>query len=78
MGTAHLMGQLDLPRNYEAALSLLQLAATLASIEVPQPAYIYALLLLSEFSHVTIPENLIKLYIPQSSSPPLEARKHLE
>ena len=36
MGMAHLMGQLGLPASYEAALPLLQRAATLASVEVPQ------------------------------------------
>jgi TPR repeat protein len=78
MGMAHLMGQLGLPINQEAALPLLQRAATLASIEVPQPAYVYGLILLSEFSHVTIPDPLFKPFIPPSSSPSLEARKHLE
>ena len=78
MGMAHLMGQLGLPVNHDTALPLLHRAATLASIDVPQPAYVFALLLLSEFSHVTIPEHLFKPYIPPSSSAPLEARKHLE
>jgi TPR repeat protein len=78
MGMAHLMGQLGLPSSPETAIPLLHRAATLASIEVPQPAYVYALLLLSEFSHVTIPEHLFKPFIPPSSFGPLEARKCLE
>lgn len=78
MGMAHLMGQLDLPVNHESALTLLHRAATLASIDVPQPAYVFALLLLAEFSHVTIPEHLFKPYVPPSSSAALEARKLLE
>jgi len=72
------MGQLGQPTNYEIALPLLYRAATLASVEVPQPAYVYALLLLSEFSHVSVPEHLFKPSIPPSSSLALEARKHLE
>ena len=52
MGMANLMGQLALPPNPEAALPLLNRAATLASVDVPQPAYVYGLLLLNEFSLV--------------------------
>ncbi|KZT00733.1 uncharacterized protein LAESUDRAFT_731966 [Laetiporus sulphureus 93-53] len=78
MGMANLMGQLDLPVNAESALPLLHRAATLATIEVPQPAYIYGLLLLNEFAHVNIPPELFAPYIPAGSSPQLEARKHLE
>lgn len=78
MGMAHLMGQLGLPASQETALPLLHSAATLASVEVPQPAYVYALLLLAEFTHVSIPAHLFTPYIPPSSSLVLEARKHLE
>jgi len=78
MGMAHLMGQLGLPASFETALPLLQRAAILASVDVPQPAYVYGLLLLSEFSHVTIPVQLFKPLIPASSTLQLEARKHLE
>lgn len=75
---AHLMGQLSLSPSPELALPLLHRAATLASTICPQPAYVYALLLLSEFSHVTIPPHLFSPFVPPSSSPTLEARKHLE
>lgn len=78
MGMAHLMGQLGLSPSPEKALPLLQRAGTLATVEVPQPAYVYGLLLLSEFSHVSIPPHLFQPLIPSGSTPHAEARKHLE
>ncbi|KAJ8496917.1 hypothetical protein ONZ45_g12256 [Pleurotus djamor] len=81
MGMAHLMGQLGLPANVQQALPLLQRAATLASLDVPQPAYVYSLLLLGEFTHPSLPPlppNTFAPFIPPSSTPLLEARKHLE
>jgi len=78
MGMAHLLGQLFLPSNPTIALPLLHRAANLASITCPQPAYVYALLLLSEFTQITVPPALFANSIPQGSSPHLEARKHLE
>ena len=44
---AHLMGQLGFAADPQAALPLLNRAATLATIEVQQPAYVYGLLLLT-------------------------------
>ncbi|KJA14221.1 hypothetical protein HYPSUDRAFT_150673, partial [Hypholoma sublateritium FD-334 SS-4] len=78
LGMAHLLGQLSLPSNPQTALPLLQRAALLASLSCPQPAYVYALLLLSEFTQVTVPASLLVPLIPPGSSPTLEARKHLE
>lgn len=78
MGMAHLLGQLSLPSNPTMALPLLHRAATLASLTCPQPAYVYSLLLLSEFTQITVPPTLFAPFIPQGSSPTLEARKHLE
>lgn len=78
MGMAHLMGQLGLPPSPEAAVPLLQRAATLATVEVPQPAYVYGLLLLAEFSHISIPPQYFVPFILPGSSPEAEARKHLE
>ena len=48
----------------------------LASTDVPQPIYVYGLLL-GEFQ-VTIPPSLFTPYIPPTSTPLPEARKHLE
>jgi TPR repeat protein len=78
IGMAHLMGQLALPASPEQAVPLLHRAATLASLDVPQPAYVYGLLLLGEFSHVTIPPDLFRPFIPAGSNTLQEARKHLE
>ncbi|KAI0300592.1 hypothetical protein B0F90DRAFT_1817633 [Multifurca ochricompacta] len=78
VGMAHLMGQLGLPSNPEAAIPLLQRAATLATVDVPQPAYVFGLLLLGEFSHASIPPHLFTSLIPPSSTRDNEARRHLE
>ena len=78
MGMANLMGQLGLSADVGRAVPLLHKAASLSSIDVPQPAYVYALLLLSEFTHVGVPAHAFAPYIPPDSSLSLEARKHLE
>lgn len=78
MGMAHLMGQLGLSPSPEAAVPLLHRAATLASVEVPQPAYVYGLLLLQDFSHISIPHHLFAPFLPSGSTAEREARKHLE
>lgn len=72
------MGQLGLPAQPETALPLIHRAATLASVQVPQPAYVYGLLLLGEFSHVTVPPHYFMPLIPPHSSAQQEARVHLE
>ncbi|KAI8969754.1 hypothetical protein BD414DRAFT_502548 [Trametes punicea] len=78
LGMAHLMGQLGFQPDPKAALPLLHRAATLATIEVPQPAYVYGLLLLNEFSHVSIPPHLFQPFLPPGVTLQEEARKHLE
>jgi hypothetical protein len=78
MGMAHLMGQLGLSSSSEAALPLLQRAATLATVDVPQPAYVFGLLLLGEFSHASIPPHLFTPLIPPGNTRDSEARRHLE
>ncbi|KAH9072877.1 HCP-like protein [Lactarius deliciosus] len=78
MGMAHLVGQLGLPPSPETALPLLQRAATVATVDSPQPAYVFGLLLLGEFSHATVPPHLFTPGIPPGSSRDNEARRHLE
>ncbi|KAF9444740.1 HCP-like protein [Macrolepiota fuliginosa MF-IS2] len=78
MGMAHLLGQLGLQANPQLAIPLLSRAATLATVHVPQPAYVYALLLLNEFTQTSVAPTAFTPFIPQGSSPLLEARKHLE
>ena len=75
---AHLMGQLGLSPNPEAALPLLQRAATIATVDVPQPAYVFGLLLLGEFSQASIPPHLFNPVIPPGGTRDNEARRHLE
>ena len=65
---ARLLGQLSLPASPTDALPLLHRAATLASTDVPQPAYVYGLLLLGEFSHVRIEERFLGGLIPAGQS----------
>lgn len=75
------MGQLNLPPNPETALPLLHRAATLSSLACPQPAYVYALLLLNEFTPLastSISPSLFAPLLPRQSTPEVEARKHLE
>lgn len=84
IGMANLLGQLGCQQDYTKALPILQRAATLATISVPQPAYVYSLLLLGDLSSTSIPlpgpipPHLLSPLIPPGSSAPLEARKHLE
>ncbi|THH03459.1 hypothetical protein EW145_g6235 [Phellinidium pouzarii] len=62
------------------AIPLLHRAATIASVAVPQPAYVYALLLLDDFKLLAtpIPPTVFMACIPSSSTMALEARRHLE
>jgi TPR repeat protein len=87
MGMSYLQGQLNLPQDPSIAMPLLQRAAFLSSIEVPQPAYVYALLLLQEFPHITLPQQLLQSLVPTAhptnpGAPPptlmTESRKYLE
>lgn len=77
---AHLLGQLGLAASPDAAIPLLHRAATLASTATPQPAYVFALLMLGEFQHLPspLPQKHFASFIPPSSSLTLEVRKHLE
>ncbi|KAF8587088.1 hypothetical protein K439DRAFT_1631064 [Ramaria rubella] len=78
MGMARLLGQLALPASVGDALPLLQRAATLASTDVPQPAYVYGLILLGEFSHVRVEDRVIAAFVPPGGTPVGEARKWVE
>jgi len=79
LGMAHLQGQLGIaPPNPQTAIGLLQRAAVLATVDVPQPAYVYALLLLGEFPTASVPPQVVAQLIPVGSSAALESRKYLE
>ncbi|KAJ3886653.1 HCP-like protein [Lentinula edodes] len=58
LGMAHLLGQLSLPPSPSTALPLLHRAALASTIDTPQPAYVYALLLLGEFTQSQIDPGL--------------------
>jgi TPR repeat protein len=72
------MGQLGLSSSPEAALPLLQRAAVLATVEVPQAAYVFGLLLIGEFSPASVAPHLFAPLIPPGSGREQEARRHLE
>lgn len=94
MGMGHLLGQLGLPISHDIALPLLLRAATLASLDVPHPAYVFALILFGEFTLApSISPSLLTSILPSPSTSTstttnttttttapaaLEARRHLE
>ncbi|TFK19909.1 HCP-like protein [Coprinopsis marcescibilis] len=73
IGMAHLLGQLNFTANPSTALPILHRAAVLSSLECPQPAYVYALLLLSEFSSVVIPQSTFSSLQALTAYPPAQA-----
>ena len=67
MGMAHLLGQLHLVSDPSSALPLLRRAYETASIDFPQPAYVYGMLLAGELvTHIPLPPSLV---LPPSSPP---------
>ncbi|KAI5118431.1 hypothetical protein M0805_009709 [Coniferiporia weirii] len=78
LGMARLLGQIGLKPDVPAAVELLHRAAVGASITCPQPAYVYALLLLNDFSQVSVPPELFMPYIPVGLTPAREARAQLQ
>ncbi|THH09105.1 hypothetical protein EW145_g2252 [Phellinidium pouzarii] len=78
LGMARLLGQLGLPCDVPAGIDLLRRAAEWSSITCPQPAYVYALLLLDDCKQVSVPPAALAPFIPMGSTPAHEARAHLE
>ena len=84
MGMVHLLGQLESPKNPQAAIPLLQRSADLSDVDAPQSAYVYGMLLLGEFNHVELPTPLLSPYLPPAVpgaeiEPRLsEARRYIE
>ncbi|CAE7153142.1 unnamed protein product [Rhizoctonia solani] len=64
LGMANLLGQLGFAANPSVAVPLLQEAADLSNVDVPQPAYVFGMLLLGEFSHVQLPPALLTQTLP--------------
>ncbi|KDQ09328.1 hypothetical protein BOTBODRAFT_37076 [Botryobasidium botryosum FD-172 SS1] len=83
MGMANLLGQLTLPANPAGGLPLLQQAADLADVEVPQPSYVFGMLLLGEFNQIEIPNSILHSTLPPPSAQnpdprQSEARRRIE
>ncbi|KAJ7487861.1 hypothetical protein FB451DRAFT_728615 [Mycena latifolia] len=77
LGVAHLLGQLALPPNPSEALPYLHKAAVRATLQCPQPAYVFALVLLNEFS-VPVSPSLLPPFLPPGQSAAAYARALLE
>jgi TPR repeat protein len=75
---AHLLGQIGLARDIMKGMDLLSVAAKLASVECPQSAYAFSLLLSDRFAKITLPKEVIAHFVPSSSTPFAEARRHME
>ncbi|CAK5272640.1 unnamed protein product [Mycena citricolor] len=79
LGTAHLLAQLGLPADLGAALPNLHQAACRATLQCPQPAYVFALILLSEFNGGgNVPTGAVQPFLPPGESREGYARKMLE
>ena len=89
MAMAHLLGQLNGPSNPAIALPFLQKASDMATIDHPQPAYVYGMLLANELllpipipPTLLLPAPLDKTLVPPPGSPlfnqHLKARDNLE
>lgn len=84
MGMASLLGQLDRPKDSQAAIPLLKRSADLSDVDAAQSAYVYGMLLLGEFSHVDLPSAHLDPYLPRTPGDPrveprlAEARRYIE
>ena len=77
LGTAHLLAQLGLPADQGTALPYLHQAACRASLQCPQPAYVFGLILLGEFT-VTVAPAALAPFLPPGKSTEEYARAMLE
>ncbi|KAF7323973.1 hypothetical protein MKEN_00619000 [Mycena kentingensis (nom. inval.)] len=77
LGTAHLLAQIGLPVDQSTALPYLHQAACRASLQCPQPAYVFALILLGEFT-VSVPPPALTQFLPPGQSHEQYARAMLE
>ncbi|KAJ6571659.1 hypothetical protein B0H19DRAFT_1219035 [Mycena capillaripes] len=80
LGTAHLLAQLGMQADASAALPYLHQAAVRATLQCPQPAYVFALILLGEFTPAPtpVPAQLLQAYLPQGQTREAYARSMLE
>ncbi|TIA90608.1 hypothetical protein E3P96_00012 [Wallemia ichthyophaga] len=76
IGTAYLLGQLNLPQDPHKAIPLLRQAAERANIDQPNPAYVFGMILAGEYDHVSIDQALLS---SSTDKPPtIEAKLFLE
>ncbi|QRW04880.1 chitin synthase regulatory factor [Ceratobasidium sp. AG-Ba] len=83
LGMAHLLGQLGFPATPSLAVGILREAADLSTVEVPQPSYVFGMLLLGEFSQVQLPPALLAQVLPAATAQDphpraSEARRRIE
>ncbi|KAJ7895720.1 hypothetical protein B0H13DRAFT_2338792 [Mycena leptocephala] len=80
LGVAHLLGQLSLHSDPNQALPYLHQAAVRATLQCPQPAYVFALILLGEFTPSPTPVShaLLQPFLPQGQTHEGYARAMLE
>ncbi len=69
---AHLLGQVGLPVDQGAAIPLLKRAADQSDVDTPQPAYVFGMLLLGEYSHVELSPLMLMVYLPHASASNVE------
>ncbi|KIY65544.1 HCP-like protein [Cylindrobasidium torrendii FP15055 ss-10] len=74
MAMAHMLGQLGVTQDASKAMGLLKRAADMATMYAPEPAYVYALILMDEF---TAPASATLPPIALPSSPLLAAKPYL-
>ncbi|KAF7289865.1 hypothetical protein MIND_01360900 [Mycena indigotica] len=78
LGTAHLLAQLGLSTDLNTALPYLHQAACRASLQCPQPAYVFALILLGEFTAASVPLPSLVQFLPPGQSHEVYAKAMLE
>ncbi|KAF8189799.1 hypothetical protein K438DRAFT_1907217 [Mycena galopus ATCC 62051] len=77
LGTAHLLGQLGVQVDPHKALGFLSAAAVGATVQCPQPAYVFALILLGEFT-TPVPAPMVQPFLPPGQGKETYARAMLE
>lgn len=68
VGTACLMGQLGMVPDHRRALTLLRHAANQVTIDTPEPAYIYGMVLVQEFNSLVVSPEVLEASAKQGGS----------
>ncbi|TVY33205.1 Chitin synthase regulatory factor [Lachnellula occidentalis] len=59
LGMMTLLGQHDMPQNYQVGVDLIRFSADTADENAPQGAYVYGMLLARELPGITVPEHFL-------------------